>query len=107
MPGRRAERARPPAPALRTPAVPGAVPGRLRGSVQGGAPAGPSGMRWHGARRGPCCVRRKLADGACAAAGAANLSFAALQLNADLGFSRTVFGFGSGALCCHLTQLAR
>ena len=29
---------------------------------------------------------------------AANLSFAALQLNADLGFSRTVFGFGSGAL---------
>lgn len=31
---------------------------------------------------------------------AANLSFAALQLNADLGFSRTVFGFGSGALAC-------
>lgn len=28
---------------------------------------------------------------------AANLSFAALQLNADLGFSRSVYGFGSGA----------
>ena len=27
---------------------------------------------------------------------AANLSFAALQLNADLGFSRSVYGFGSG-----------
>lgn len=27
---------------------------------------------------------------------AANLSYAALQLNADLGFSRTVYGLGSG-----------